>query len=211
MRTTDLIDQLALETRPVRAGSGRQLGIAALLGGAATLAAVLLAYGVQPGITATLAAQAFAMKAAYAGSIGATAAAGVAALAQPGVQAPSWRWLLLPVTVLALLAIATFSYAAPDAWPSLLLGGSWSRCPLRIAVLSLPILAVLTVAMRRQAPTDLRRAGAATGLAAGAGAAVLYALACTESSPAFVLVWYSAGIALSTALGALAGPRLLRW
>ena len=38
-----------------------------------------------------------------------------------------------------------------------------------------------------------------------------YALSCTELSPAFVAIWYSLGIALAGALGAVLGPRILRW
>jgi len=71
--------------------------------------------------------------------------------------------------------------------------------------------AMIGWAVRRQAPVHLGRAGAAVGMTAGAVAASIYALACVESSSTFVLVWYSAGIALSSAIGAMFGPRLLRW
>jgi hypothetical protein len=66
-------------------------------------------------------------------------------------------------------------------------------------------------ALRGLAPTRPRAAGLAAGLLAGAIGAFAYALACHEVSVAFVALWYSLGIALSGALGALLGPRLLRW
>ena len=69
----------------------------------------------------------------------------------------------------------------------------------------------LLLALRWLAPTRLRAAGAAAGLAAGAWAACLYCLHCPETAAPFILVWYSAGITLATGLGALLGPRLLRW
>ncbi|MGQ3095938.1 MAG: NrsF family protein, partial [Roseateles sp.] len=56
-----------------------------------------------------------------------------------------------------------------------------------------------------------RRAGAAAGLLAGCTATAGYALACTETSAAFVAVWYSCGLLASMALGAWLGPRWLRW
>ncbi|MFX4982815.1 NrsF family protein, partial [Acinetobacter baumannii] len=34
---------------------------------------------------------------------------------------------------------------------------------------------------------------------------------CAEATALFVISWYTLGIAASAALGALAGPRLLRW
>jgi hypothetical protein len=46
---------------------------------------------------------------------------------------------------------------------------------------------------------------------AGALGALGYALSCEESSPAFVAVWYTAGVALVGLLGAALGPRVLRW
>ncbi len=77
--------------------------------------------------------------------------------------------------------------------------------------MSAPILAALFRAIRREAPTNLRRAGATLGLASGAAAAAVYALACTENAPAFVLIWYSPASALVTGVGAMLGQLLLRW
>ena len=42
-------------------------------------------------------------------------------------------------------------------------------------------------------------------------AAFAYSLGCTEGSLTFVSIWYTAGVALATAFGALIGPRVLRW
>ena len=41
--------------------------------------------------------------------------------------------------------------------------------------------------------------------------ALAYSVSCDELSPAFVAVWYTLGITLSGGLGALLGPRVLRW
>jgi hypothetical protein len=65
--------------------------------------------------------------------------------------------------------------------------------------------------MRELAPTRLRAAGLAAGLLAGAIASFAYATVCGEQSAAFVAVWYSLGIALAAGLGAMLGPRALRW
>ena len=66
-------------------------------------------------------------------------------------------------------------------------------------------------ALRGLAPTRPRAAGLAAGLLAGAVGATGYALSCSELSMAFVAIWYTLGIALAGGLGALLGPRLLRW
>jgi len=80
-----------------------------------------------------------------------------------------------------------------------------------VLALSMPIFIGLLWSFRRLAPTRLRAAGAAAGLAAGAWAATLYCLHCPEVSAIFVLTWYSLGIGLAAALGALIGPYFLRW
>jgi hypothetical protein len=42
-------------------------------------------------------------------------------------------------------------------------------------------------------------------------AATLYASHCTDDSPLFVATWYTISTALVTAIGALAGSKLLRF
>ena len=64
---------------------------------------------------------------------------------------------------------------------------------------------------RRAATTRPVAAGFAAGVMAGSVGAFGYALSCPEASPAFVATWYTLGIALTGALGAALGPRVLRW
>jgi hypothetical protein len=67
------------------------------------------------------------------------------------------------------------------------------------------------LALSRLAPARLGSAGAAAGLVGGATGATAYAFHCAETSPGFVFVWYSLGLAAASAAGALLGPRMLRW
>lgn len=92
-----------------------------------------------------------------------------------------------------------------------MMGDSWSTCSWSVLVLSLPGLACVLSAVRGMAPTRPFAAGFAAGLFAGALGAFGYSLSCPEVSPAFVALWYSLGIGLSGIVGALLGPRLLRW
>ena len=48
-------------------------------------------------------------------------------------------------------------------------------------------------------------------LTAGGFGALVYCLHCPEVGAPFVALWYSLGIVLPSAVGALVGPRLLRW
>jgi len=65
--------------------------------------------------------------------------------------------------------------------------------------------------MRGLAPTRPAQAGGAAGLLAGAAGAAVYALHCPEMAAPFLGIWYVLGMAIPALLGAVLGPRLLRW
>ncbi len=209
----DLIDALAADVRPVSPQAvGRQIALALVIGGGVSLVGVITVFGIQPGLDTFAHGVPLVVKSAYAIALAGIAIALTLIIARPGAGSRNdWRWLAAPIAGLALLALAELARAPFDNWPDMLMGKSWSQCPWRIVALSVPVFVGLCVVIRRQAPTDLRAAGAAAGLLSGAVAATAYALACPESSAAFILVWYSGGIALATAIGALLGPKLLRW
>ena len=209
MKTVDLIDLLARGAGPApRAVAARRLVPAAGVGLLASSAVALAAMG--PVGAAMLAAPTFWLKLGYTAALVATAGWLAARLSRPAARtAAPWRALAAVVLAMALVGAATLS-VAPDATQALM-GQSWSVCPRNVFLLSLPALAAALWAVRGLAPTRPRLAGFAAGLLAGAAGAFGYALACPETAPAFVAVWYSAGIALAGALGALLGPRVLRW
>lgn len=117
----------------------------------------------------------------------------------------------LALLAMALMGAHTLWQADPTERMALLMGQSWWSCPLSIALIALPWLAVCGLYLRQMAPTHLALSGASAGFLSGALATGLYSLHCTETSYAFFAVWYAAGMALSSLLGACLGPRLLRW
>lgn len=120
--------------------------------------------------------------------------------------------VLLPFAGIVSLASISLAYAPAMHWQQMMLmGDEWLECLLSIPIIAIVPFALVTWAVRQAAPTNLRRAGALTGLAAGGLSAVGYALHCTADSLTFVAVWYSGTILLCTLAGAVLGPRLLRW
>jgi hypothetical protein len=114
--------------------------------------------------------------------------------------------------VLVIVAVAAAQLLAPGAdMPDLVMGHSARVCPFLVVMVSLPMLIAAFWALRQLAPTRLTLAGALAGLFAGGAGAFVYAFHCPETAAPFVALWYSAGILLTAGLGALAGPRLLRW
>jgi hypothetical protein len=212
MDQAKFIQSLCADLEPVSPRAVERRFIQALAaGGAIALGCLMFSLGIQPELAGRGLAP-FLTKVAYTTCLALVAFNLACVLARPG-RAPGGRWLILaaPVAFIALLAAFDLAGTRQATWSTQLMGASWRQCPMRVMALAAPIFAALCWAFRRQAPVRLRATGAVAGLLAGAAAAAVYALACTEASAAFVLVWYSLGILGATAIGALLGPALLRW
>jgi hypothetical protein len=188
----------------------RRLLPAALLGGlASALIAVAWLGGVPAAMFMTAAPW---LKLAYAAALAVSAGWLTLRLARPVARLTApLRAVVAVLTVMALLGALAWATTPAPLRQAALTGDSWRACPLTVALLAAPALAGLLWALRGLAPTRPGAAGAAAGLLAGALAAAGYALACTEDSTLFIALWYTAGIAISGLVGALLGPRVLRW
>ena len=213
MNTDSLIETLAQDVVPVpRYAVGRRLLLGMVGGGVITLLLITIFLGVRSDFALAMQGFTFWMKWAFTISLGLGAVVMVARLARPEPVNLRVFWpILIPFVLLAGVAIGEMAHVPPADWLAMLLGQSWKVCPWLVLICSAPIFVGLLWSFRRLAPTRLRAAGAAAGLAAGAWAATLYCLHCPEVSALFVLTWYSLGIALAAGFGAMAGPRLLRW
>jgi hypothetical protein len=211
--TDDLIDRLSGELRPTRDGLvGRRLGQGLLAGAALSLAGVLAILGPRPDMAAAVSAPMFWMKLAYPAAIAGLGLWCVERLARPagnaGRRAP---WLAAPLVLVAVMAAIRLATAPQSAWKVLIMGDSAMICPWRVLAAAVPVFIALVWALRGLAPTRPRLAGAAAGLTAGGVGAAVYALHCPEPGAPFLAIWYTLGMAAPAAMGALLGPRLLRW
>ncbi|MGN6482256.1 NrsF family protein [Luteibacter sp.] len=215
MKTDDFIDFLAREPSPP---PGRQiarrrfsLGILAGMGTSSLLMAALL--GLRPDLAQVIHDPMFWVRMAFPIAIGVAALVVTVRLSRPGVRvgAGGWASVALPVIVAWALAAIVLAGAPEGQRGALMLGHTWKVCSTLIALLSLPSIVAVFWAVRGMAPVRLRLAGAAAGLLAGAMAATSYCLHCPEMAPPFWALWYLLGMVVAGALGALAGPRWLRW
>ncbi|MBN8820167.1 MAG: DUF1109 domain-containing protein [Sphingomonas sp.] len=213
MNTDRLIDRLASDVRPVRRSAvSRRLALGIVIGALVSAGLVIATLGARPDLMLAMRGFGFWMKWSYTLSLSAIAIYATARLARPDPGRLRALWLIaIPVTLLAGVGVLELMHTPPSEWLAMWLGRSWSKCPWLVFGLAMPIFIGLLWSFRRLAPTRLRAAGAAAGLAAGAFAATVYCLHCPEVSAIFVLTWYTAGILLAASLGALVGPRLLRW
>lgn len=213
MKTDDLIAMLA-SGPDVRVGAPPARVTALPLAGAvlASMLLMLVLLGPRADLAEEMALPAFWMKVVFAAGLAGAGWLSARRLSAPGMRitALPW-WVAAPVAVLWCVACWTLLDAAPGERAGLFWGSTWRYCPILIAVLSLPVLAAALHVMRSLAPTRLRLAGAAAGLASGAAAALVYCLHCPEMSAVFVGFWYLLGMLIPTALGAMLGPRVLAW
>lgn len=207
-----LVDQLVAQHRrtPPR-GLARRVANAALLGAVVVLILVLV-WGLRPDIAAASATLRFWMKLGFGAGFAIAGLAGLLALFRPERPAPRRLWLAaLPVMVIGAAACREAAALPKAELMVLWLGNSALVCPFAIATLAIAPAATLILAGRHAAPTRLRLTGGVIGLASGGIAAMLYALHCPETGMVFVATWYLIGILLPALIGAITGPRLLRW
>lgn len=213
MNTDQLIATLTTDVAPVsRHAVARRVAVGIALGAVGTLILIGLWLGFNPQLDAVMRGYSFWLKWSYTFSLGLCAVIATTRLARPDSGRLGWLWVMaLPVGSLAVVGVLEMSRVPSGQWMPMWLGETWSECPYVVLLLSLPIFAGLLWSFRRMAPTRLRAAGATAGLTAGAWAATLYCLHCPEVSAIFVLTWYTLGIGLAALVGALLGPRLMRW
>jgi len=135
---------------------------------------------------------------------------GLVRLSRPAL---AWRVRLQPLVLIPIglssVALARLIWAHPqDRW-EMIMGRSAGSCSVSIFLLSLPILMGGMQVARQWAVTRPGLTGAVLGWSSASLSAMLYTLHCTETEPAFVLVWYGLAVLLSGALGSYWGRRHL--
>ena len=212
METEQLIRTLAADNlhraRPV----GLVLALALLAAAPVSMVMFLTEFGVRPDVMTAMHNPFFDLKFVVTLALATSAIVVSLHLSRPEASLKGWAWLLLiPAGILA-TAIAS-EMMMPQRLPMMtrLIGSNSRVCMTAIPLMSLPLLAAALIGLRHGAPTRPAVAGAIAGLLSAGLAATLYASHCTDDSPLFVTTWYTISTALVTAIGALVGPRVLRF
>lgn len=209
MDTQDLIKVLAADPRPRGPSLTLRFVLALLAAVVVALASFLLLLDPRADLAQAFATPRFGFKLAMMALVVASALPWLRRLARPEGEGGRWLWLL-PLVLLAGIA-GEWAVTAPGDRLTRAVGEHPLACLGLVSLIGLGPLAAFLAFLRRAAPGDARRAGAAAGLASGGLAALLYALHCTDDSPFFVATWYAGAILGLTGLGAALGARLLRW
>ena len=213
MRTEDLIKAIAADAKSIEPPVARTL--AAAVGVGALIAALALygTFGIRENfMDLIVSSPRFIFKFILTLSVAIPAFVLVRDLARPDFSPGRHLWWLALAPVVLAIGVAGELISLPaDAWAANMVGHNAVFCLIVIPLLSLAPLAAVLYALHRGAPTHPVIAGAVGGLLSAGIAATIYAAHCPDDSPLFLAAWYTIGIVVITGLGALLGPRVLRW
>jgi hypothetical protein len=212
MQTEQFIRTLAADNAHRARPVGLVLALALLVAVPVSTAMFLAGFGVRPDVMTAMHNPFFDLKFVVTLALAITAIIVSLHLSRPEASLKGWAWLLLIPAGILIVGIAC-EMMIPQRLPMMtrLIGSNSRICMTVIPLLSLPLLAAALIGLRHGAPTRPAVAGAIAGLLSAGLAATLYASHCTDDSPLFVATWYPIAIALVTAVGALAGSRVLRF
>jgi hypothetical protein len=212
MDTDQLIRTLAADNVHRAPRVGFVLALALLAAAPVSLLIFFAGLGVRPDVMTAMHNPFFDLKFAVTLALAISAIMVSLHLSRPEASLRGWAWLLMvPVGVLA--AAIAGEMMLPQRLPMMtrLVGSNSKICMTAIPLMSLPLLAASLFGLRHGAPTRPAVAGAIAGLLSAGLAATLYASHCTDDSPLFVATWYTIATAAVTAVGALAGSKLLKF
>src|SRR6267378_1875215 len=212
METDQLIRSLAADNAHRAHPVGVVLALALLAAAPVSVAMFFVGLGVRPDVMTAMRNPFFDLKFLVTLALAISAIAVSLHLSRPEASLHGWAWLLLIPAGLLVAGIGS-EMMMPQRLPMMtrLVGSNSRTCLIAIPLMSLPLLAAALIGLRHGAPTRPAVAGAIAGLLSAGLAATLYASHCTDDSPLFVATWYTMATALVTAVGALAGSRVLRF
>jgi hypothetical protein len=211
MDTDQLIHTLAADNtraRPV----GFVLALALLAAAPVSLLMFFTELGVRPDVMTAMHNPFFDLKFAVTLALATSAILVSLHLSRPEASMRGWGWLFM-IPAGLLVAGLSGEMMMPQRLPMMtrLVGQNSRVCMTAIPAMSLPLLAAALIGLRHGAPSRPALAGAIAGLLSAGLAATFYASHCADDSPLFVATWYTIATALVTAIGALAGSRVLRF
>ena len=212
MDTDRLIRSLAADNSHRARPVGFVLMLALLAAAPVSVAMFFAELGVRPDVMTAMRNPFFDLKFAVTLALAISAIAVSLHLSRPEASLRGFGWMLL-VPAGLLVAGISGEMMMPQRLPMMtrLMGRNSMVCLTTIPLMALPMLAAALFGLRHGAPTRPAVAGAIAGLLSAGLAATLYASHCSDDSPLFVATWYTIATGLVTAIGALAGSRVLRF
>jgi hypothetical protein len=212
MDTDQLIKTLAADNSHRARPVGFMLMLALLAAAPVSLLIFFAEFGVRGDVMTAMRNPFFDLKFAVTLALAISAIAVSLHLSRPEASLRGFGWyLFIPAGLLVAGISGEMMMPQRVSMMTRLVGSNSKVCLTAIPLLSLPLLAGALIGLRHGAPARPALAGAIAGMLSAGFAATLYASHCTDDSPLFVATWYTLATALVTAVGALAGSKLLKY
>lgn len=195
--------------RPLRFGEG--LGLALAAAGLSAVVVITL-FGLRPDwLAGSVNPMHLVATGLYFGlALAATVTVVVMSRPQIGSDHTGWRWAAAMAALLPLAGLIVGLSGGEDMLSAENVRHG-AACFVVGGTASLLVFAMLTVWLRRGAPTDPDRAGLVAGVAAGAFGIFAFSLHCPDNDIVHIGVWHSAVVLVMAGLGRAVLPRLIRW
>ena len=207
----DLIERLTVELQPRRRVSP-WIGRAVLAAIAVLTIAVLTGlFGMRPDFTAGRPHSVPLMSELVILSAGCAIAAAVTAMARPAVGAfrSGWQWAAAALAVLPIAALVTAAGNAAER--AFMLPQEGAFCLVTGTLASVASITLLTLWLRRGAPTSPERAAWMIGISGGAIGALAIGFVCPVDAITHIGTWHAGIIVVAAVASRLLLPRFLRW
>lgn len=126
-----------------------------------------------------------------------------------GNHQTGWVWAMAMAALLPASGLLTW-LAGNTAVDQAVDQAGW-KCLVGGVVLGLGVAVILTLQLRRGAPTSPERAGWLSGIAAGAAGSFALSMHCPNDSIVHIGLWHASAVAVSAVAGRWIIPALIRW
>jgi hypothetical protein len=213
MENNSLIEKLVADLRPTQPRNVRTDVLLVGLAGLLELALYLGAGAARPDMTTAATQLSFWWKLSSLAIIAVVGAVTAVRSFDPTVPpGASLRWLAV-LAGISLVVGWALDAAGGSSQPLLarLMWHDGVACMFNVAALSAPVVAILSVLMRKGAPIDRRASALIVGAAGAAWGAFVYAFHCNHDDPLYIAVWYGGAVVVIALLAGLLLSRLIRW
>lgn len=181
----------------------------------AALAAVCLAgfaFGLRPDIIAGELDPVFLLSSGLFLLLACAATFAVVQLSRPrvGNHQTGWIWAVAMAALLPASGLLTWVTTLPGGGQVVVDPAGW-KCLFIGVVLGLGVAVILTLQLRRGAPTSPMRAGWLSGIAAGAAGIFALSMHCPNDDIVHIGLWHASAVAVSAVAGRWIIPALVRW
>ena len=211
-RPEALIDMLVADLKPVapltQSGGMARAGLAAL----AAIGIAVFGIGIRRDLAVGQLDPVFLLSSGLFLLLACASAWSVIQMSRPhvGNHQTGWAWAMAMAALLPVSGLLTWIVSLARGATLTIDGEGW-KCLVMGTALGALMAVLLTLWLRRGAPTLPERAGLLTGIAAGSSGIFAFAIHCPHNDIAHISLWHGLAVVVSAVLGRWLVPFAIRW